>query len=43
MRHNLEFSEGWSAEDGMVCHVEIINQEVDIVSAEVLGGAELYW
>jgi hypothetical protein len=40
--HSHELGEGWSAEDGVVLYVEVSNQEVDIVGAEVLGGADLH-
>ena len=42
VRHNHELGEGWSAKYGMVRCVEVSDQEVDVVGAEVLGGAELY-
>ena len=42
LRHDHKLGEGWSAKDGMVCRVEVCNQEVDVVDAKVLGGAELY-
>jgi hypothetical protein len=40
--HNHKLGKSWSAKDGMVRRVEVGNQEVDVVDAEVLGGAELY-
>jgi hypothetical protein len=43
VQHDHELGKSWSAKNGVVRHVEVSNQEVDIVNAEVLGGAELYW
>jgi hypothetical protein len=40
--HGHELGKGWSAEDGVVHCVEVDDEEVDVVGAEVLGGAELY-
>jgi hypothetical protein len=42
VRHNHELGESWSAEDGVVCCVEVGDLEVDVVNAEVLRGVELY-
>ena len=42
VRHGHKLGEGWVAKDGMVRCVEVGNQEVVVVDAEVLGGAELY-
>ena len=42
VRHDQKLGEGWLAKDGMVCRVEVGNQEVDVVNAEVLDDAELY-
>ena len=41
MRHTHKLGEGWSTKDGMVRHVEVSNQEVDVVDTEVLRGAKL--
>ena len=41
MWHDNELGKSWSAEDGMVRRVEIGDEEVDIINAEVLGGVEL--
>jgi hypothetical protein len=40
VRHGHELGESWSAKDGMVRCVEVSDEEVDVVGAEVLGGAE---
>ena len=42
VRHGHELGESWLAEDGAVRCVEVGDQEVDVVNAEVIGGAELH-
>ena len=42
MQHGHKLGESWSTKDGMVRRVKVHNQEVDVVDAEVLGGAKLY-
>ena len=41
MRHGHELGKSWSAKDGMVCHVEIGDEKVDIIDAKMLSGDEL--
>ena len=43
MRHGHELGKSWLDEDGMVCHVEISDEEVDIIDAKMLGGAKQNW
>lgn len=38
-----EFGNAWSAEDGVVDPLEIHDDPVDLVDAEMLWGAELHW
>jgi len=42
VQHGHKLGESWSTKDGMVRRVKVHNQEVDVVDAEVLGGAKLY-
>ena len=35
------YGKSWSAKGGMVRRVEIGDEEVDVIDAEMLGGAEL--
>ena len=41
MRHGHELGKSWPAKDGVVCRVEIGDEEVDVIDAKMLGGAEL--
>jgi hypothetical protein len=41
MRYCHELGQGWSAKDGMVCSLEVRNDKVDMVDAEVVGSAKL--
>ena len=37
----MNFGRSWSAKDGVVCHVKVGDEEVDVVDTEVLRGAKL--
>ena len=37
MRHSHELGKRWSDKDGMVCRVEIGDEEVDVIDAKMLG------
>jgi hypothetical protein len=41
MQYRHELGQGWSAEDGMVCSLEVRDDKVDVVNAEVVGSAKL--
>ena len=41
MGHDHELGESWLAKDGVVGSVEVGHQEVDVLDAEVVNGAEL--
>ena len=41
MWHNYELGKSWSAKDGMVRHAKIDDEEVDVIDAKMLSGAEL--
>jgi hypothetical protein len=42
VRHDHELGKRWSTKDGVVSALEVHDHEVDIVSAEVVGSAEMY-
>ena len=42
MWHGHELGKSWSVEDGMVRRVEVGDEEVDVIDAEVLGDVDLY-
>ena len=43
MGHGHELGESWSAKNGVVGGVKVYNEEVHVLSMEVVGGAKLDW
>ena len=41
MRHSHELGKRWSDKDGMVCRVNVGDEEVDVADMEVLHSAKL--
>jgi hypothetical protein len=43
VRYCHELGQSWSAKYGMVRSFKVHNDEVDIIDAEMVGGAKLHW